>query len=60
MWYIGMILMSLVTEYLGWLSIFGVWQFGVDTNFEIMKIFFPTDLIDYTDMMDSDMSNVDG
>ena len=60
MWYFGYWLMMVIYYYLGWLKWFGVWQFQADTNFEVMKIFFPTDLVGYTAMMDSDMSNIDG
>jgi hypothetical protein len=60
LWYIGYILLGLISNYIGWLKYFGVWQFGVDTNFALMGMFFPTDLVEYTAMMDGDMSNVDG
>ena len=60
MWYIGMWLMMVLDYGLGWLAYFGLWQFGVDINFQLMGMFFPTDLVGYTDMMDDDMSNVDG
>ena len=60
MWYFGYWLMMVIDYALGWLHYFGVWQFGADINFEVMAIFFPTDLVDYTAMADGDMSNVDG
>ena len=51
--------MTFISNYLGFLKYFTVWQFGVDINFQMMSIFFPTDLIGYEGMM-GDMSNVDG
>ena len=59
MWYLGYIIIMCVEYYLGWLKWFGVWQFQVDLNFEVMKAFFPTDLVGFEGMM-SDMSRVDG